>query len=341
MKKFLKILKSIIFISIIIWGSLELNNIFIRKSLSKPWDMGNKIGGFYNEKEDYNVMFFGTSHSYCSFEPLVIYEKTGIKSYVLASQSQPLKITANYIKDALKRKNPRVIFVDINAAIYKIDEDTSVVNSYCDYMPLSLNKIKMIAKKVPYKNKPSAILPLVTYHSRWDELKDEDFNFNKSSYSDYLKGYVLLKNKSQSFSKGDGDIDDFREGARNFNEKKYLEENLEAFDEIMEVANKNGARVIFVKTPIYDYDLYSKNIKYFEKYLKEKNAEFVDFNKFTKEINLSKSDFYDPHHLNVVGAEKFNLFFIDFMEKNKIFEENLASDKSWQENFKKYNINKF
>jgi len=29
------------------------------------------------------------------------------------------------------------------------------------------------------------------------------------------------------------------------------------------------------------------------------------------------------------------------MEKNKIFEENLASDKSWQENFKKYNINKF
>ena len=199
----------------------------------------------------------------------------------------------------------------------------------------------MIAKKVPYKNKPSAILPLVTYHSRWDELKDEDFNFNKSSYSDYLKGYVLLKNKSQSFSKGDGDIDDFREGARNFNEKKYLEENLEAFDEIMEVANKNGTRVIFVKTPIYDYDLYSKNIKYFEKYLKEKNAEFVDFNKFTKEINLSKSDFYDPHHLNVVGAEKFNLFFIDFMEKNKIFEENLASDKSWQENFKKYNINKF
>ena len=78
MKKFLKILKSIIFIALIIFGSLELNNLFMRKSLAKPWDMGNKIGGFFNETEDYNAMFFGTSHSYCSFEPLVIYEKTGV-----------------------------------------------------------------------------------------------------------------------------------------------------------------------------------------------------------------------------------------------------------------------
>ncbi|MDY3903214.1 hypothetical protein [Peptoniphilus sp.] len=341
MKKFLKILKSIIFIAIVIFGVIELNNIFMRKSLSKPWDMGNKIGGFFNETEDYNAMFFGSSHTYCSFEPLVIYENTGVKSYVLGSQKQPLQITASYVKEALRIKHPSVIFVDIQSSIYKIQEDASVVNSYSDYLPMSKNKIEMIVKKVPKEFKAISILPLVSYHSRWDELKDEDYNFDKNSYKDYLKGYVLLKGQSKDFKKDivqDKDI--YLNSISAFDEKNYLKENLKAFDEIIDLANRNGVKLYFVKTPVYDYNLYKKNINTIENYLEKKGATFIDFNKFYDEINLTKDDFYDPHHLNVKGAEKFNLFFIDYMKKEGIFQENLANDKAWQENIKIYDINK-
>lgn len=341
MKKFLKILKSIIFIAIVIFGVIELNNIFMRKSLSKPWDMGNKIGGFFNETEDYNAMFFGSSHTYCSFEPLVIYEKTGVKSYVLGSQKQPLQITASYVKEALRIKHPSVIFVDIQSSIYKIQEDASVVNSYSDYLPMSKNKIEMIVKKVPKEFKAISILPLVSYHSRWDELKDEDYNFDKNSYKDYLKGYVLLKGQSKDFKKDivqDKDI--YLNSISAFDEKNYLKENLKAFDEIIDLANRNGVKLYFVKTPVYDYNFYKKNINTIENYLEKKGATFIDFNKFYDEINLTKDDFYDPHHLNVKGAEKFNLFFIDYMKKEGIFQENLANDKAWQENIKIYDINK-
>lgn len=341
MKKFLKILKSIIFIAIVIFGVIELNNIFMRKSLSKPWDMGNKIGGFFNETEDYNAMFFGSSHTYCSFEPLVIYENTGVKSYVLGSQKQPLQITASYVKEVLRIKHPSVIFVDIQSSIYKIQEDASVVNSYSDYFPMSKNKIEMIIKKVPKEFKAISILPLVSYHSRWDELKDEDYNFDKNSYKDYLKGYVLLKGQSKDFKKDivqDKDI--YLNSISAFDEKNYLKENLKAFDEIIDLANRNGVKLYFVKTPVYDYNLYKKNINTIENYLEKKGATFIDFNKFYDEINLTKDDFYDPHHLNVKGAEKFNLFFIDYMKKEGIFQENLANDKAWQENIKIYDINK-
>ena len=342
MKKFLKILKSIIFIALIIFGSLELNNLFMRKSLAKPWDMGNKIGGFFNETEDYNAMFFGTSHSYCSFEPLVIYEKTGVKSYVLASQSQPLRITASYVKDALKRKNPSVIFVDIQSAIYRITEDSSVVNSYSDYLPMSKNKIEMIAKKVPKGFKAQAILPLVAYHSRWDELKDEDYDFDKASYDDYLKGYVLLKGQSQNFKNNEeAEINKFRKSALAYDEKTYFKFNMDALDEIIDLAERNGVKLFFVKTPIYDYDLYSDNIKVIAKEIEARGASFIDFNDFNDQMNLSKEDFYDPHHLNVVGAEKFNLFFIDYMKKKGVFQENLADDKAWFKDIKSYDINKW
>lgn len=341
MKKILKILKSIIFIAIIIFGVVELNNLFIRKSLAKPWDMGNKIGGFFNETEDYNAMFFGTSHSYCSFEPLLIYEKTGVKSYVLASQSQPLKVSASYVKEALKRKNPSVIFVDIQGSIYKSNEAFSVVNSYSDYFPFSKNKIEMVIKKVPMEFKAQAILPLVAYHSRWNELKDEDYNFDKKSYIDYLKGYVLLKGQSEKFENNQAeDLSKYLMSISSFNKESFLKENLNAFDEIIDLANKNGVKLFFVKTPVYDRDLYRENINYIEKELENRGAKFIDFNKFYDDMNLTKDDFYDPHHLNVKGAEKFNLFFIDYMKKEGIFQENLANDKAWLENIKIYDINK-
>lgn len=341
MKKFFKILKSIIFLGIIIFACLQLNNLFIRKSLAKPWDMGNKIGGFFNESEDYNAMFFGTSHAYCSFEPLVIYRNTGVKSYVLASQSQPLKITASYVKEALKRKNPTVIFVDIQSSIYNIPEDYSVINSYSDYLPLSKNKIEMVAKKVPWGNKLPAIFPLIAYHSRWNELKDEDYNFDKKSYEDYLKGYVLLKGQSEDFANSGEEVKTkYTEFAENFDEENYLESNLKAFDEIIDLAKRNGIKLYFLKTPIYDYPIYEENIKVIEKYLGEKGADFIDFNKYYNEMNLSKDDFYDPHHLNVDGAEKFNLFFIDCMKKEGVFEENLADDPAWFNDLNTYDINK-
>ncbi len=83
----------------------------MRKSLAKPWDMGNKIGGYFNEKDDFDIFFLGTSHSYCSFNPLLIYENTGFKSYVLASQLQPFKATYYFLKAHILLNSPYNLFL--------------------------------------------------------------------------------------------------------------------------------------------------------------------------------------------------------------------------------------
>ena len=166
MKKIKRICLSLIFISIFLTGLVELNNIFIRKSLAKPWDMGNKIGGYFNEKDDFDIFFLGTSHSYCSFNPLLIYENTGFKSYVLASQLQPFNATYYYLKEVLKRDKPKIIFVDIQALIFFIEEDDAIIHSYLDYLPMSMNKLMMILKIVPNKYKAQNLLPVSYTHLR-------------------------------------------------------------------------------------------------------------------------------------------------------------------------------
>lgn len=68
----------VVFVFILMLLLSFLQEVLARKSLTHPWDMTNKIGGFYNEPEDeFEVMFFGSSHAYASFSPLELWEEAG------------------------------------------------------------------------------------------------------------------------------------------------------------------------------------------------------------------------------------------------------------------------
>lgn len=121
-KRILKIAGFIIILSLVL---SKLNIIFIRKSDVKPWDMINKISGYFNEDKPYDIIFFGTSHAYCSFDTEDLAEH-GVTSYILASQKQPLEATYYYIKEAIKRSKPKAIYVDVLDALAMNDVDEEI-----------------------------------------------------------------------------------------------------------------------------------------------------------------------------------------------------------------------
>ena len=68
-KKFF--LSALVFTLIFLLTVGPMTWLFARKSLEPPWDMTNKIGGFYNEPEgEFSVLFFGSSHVYASVSSL-------------------------------------------------------------------------------------------------------------------------------------------------------------------------------------------------------------------------------------------------------------------------------
>lgn len=89
-KFFVKTVAFLVLLGLILY---PVQKVMARKSLDRPWDMTNKVGGFYNEEDRFEVMYFGPSHAYAAFSPLAIWEETGVKSYVLATQQQPMWAT--------------------------------------------------------------------------------------------------------------------------------------------------------------------------------------------------------------------------------------------------------
>lgn len=339
LKKFSRFFKVIIFSIIVILILIQLNNIFMRKSIYKPWDMANKIGGFYNSNDNYALYFLGTSHSYCSFNPLLIYENIGLKSYVLGTEKQPLDVTYYYLKDAIKKDTPGTVFIDIFSAIMLNAEDESVVHAYSNYMPMSLNKLEMIINTVPYGLKSQALLPLIKYHSRWSELKYSDFSLKYSDYHDYLRGYVLLKGHSKNFKKNIDTVVNSND-AKNALKNKAFNDNLKTIKKIQDYATQKDIKVVFVKTPMYYYENYKEGIDRFSDFAKKENIDFVDFNDFKTEMKLTKEDYYDGYHLNVDGAAKFNKFFVKYLVEKGIYTDISNLDKNWKNDLKTYYINR-
>lgn len=311
MKYFKRVLKITFFVLILGLMVSKLNIIFIRKASAKPMDMINKIAGYFNQERDYDLMFFGSSNTYCTFDARVLEEK-GLSAYVLATQQQPLEATYYYIKEASKMSKPKVVYVDILDALTLNTITEGIAHSYTDYFPMGLNKILMIKDTLSADEWPEHILPLVKYHQRWQELGDDDFNASWSNYYDDLNGFVKLEGQSEKFVSNPDPpqvvVDNIKIGEdQSFRERKYP-----IIDKINNLGKENNLKVIFVKTPIYTQGLYDKNIESLSKYIADIGGEFYDFTKISKEADLKFEDYYDFMHLNDKGSKKFTEYFYNY-----------------------------
>ena len=302
MKKFITWVKCLLFCAILCLALARVNQICIRKSLQPPWDMSNKIGGFYNEKDRGSIYFLGASHSYCTFSPNILEGLCGVKSYVLASQQQPVGASYYYLKEAVSKHTPEVVVLDVMTCICKGGfGDEGVVHSYSDPLPFSFNKLAMVVNTAPRKLWPQAIFPLIKYHSRWSELKEEDYTVEPKDYKDPRRGHVALYGQSETFEAG----------GEHFTPENFLrhmrEKDKATLLKMKKYCDERGIRFVLVKTPTYNDRFYQPVLRDVKKFAKESAIPFVDLNELKSAAELERGDYYDGYHLNESGAEKFNL----------------------------------
>lgn len=304
------------------------DRILSRKSTEGWWNVTEKIDGFYNSPEnEYDVMFFGSSNAYCSFNPLLIWEKTGVKSYVFATQQQPVWATYHYIVEALKTQDLKLAVVDV-LMFSKNDEyyDDGVNYTFCDNMPMSRNKLELIKVSVPKGQRFNLALRFMKYHSRWNELTKADFEYRKSDMYDYSKGYYVLTQEYEGTVKPDT--------SEEKGEAELSLKNLEYLNKIIDLCKNNGVELMLVKAPSNCTPEEKQYYNTVEKVAKEAGVTFADYNQCYGEIGLDlERDFYDATHLNVKGAEKFTNFFI---ENTGYFSERACTDSDWTIDLEKY-----
>ena len=285
-----------------------VQKVMARKSLSGAWDMTNKIAGFYNEEENqFEVMFFGPSHAYASFSPLVIWEETGIKSYVFATQKQPVWATYTYIKEALKTQSPSLIVFECYMALwdqeYYIEgDDKGVSYSYMDDLPLSWEKVKLAGQSAPGPEEQFDLLFNFTmYHSRWKQLSRGDLTFRRDQVRDPYKGFVMLPPQGTPQPRPAAES---MAGAA-----PLLEKNQYWLEEIIRLCQDAGTQLWIVKAPS-NLEPEKKPLLGTVKATAEKyGVPFHDFGEDYDAIGLTEDMFYNEHHLDALGATRFSRYF--------------------------------
>lgn len=328
MKSAKKIVSVALFLTLFFALFSLCDRILSRKETEGWWNVTAKIDGFYNSpKNEYDVIFFGSSNTYCSFNPLVIWEKTGVKSYVFATQQQPIWATYYYMKDAFKRQSPDVAVVDIlmlskNYEYY----DDGVNYTFCDNMPFSMDKVRLARVSAPKGERLGLVLRFLKYHTRWSELTKEDFEYRRKNMRDYSKGFYVLTSKTGK--------------AVHYNLENVTgcepisEKNREYLDRIIELCQEKGVRLMLVKAPSNSSEEEKRYYNEVERIAKEQGVAFTDYNLRYNMIGLDMAtDFFDERHLNIYGAEKFTEYFVATTD---YFAGKTRQDEAWRNDYDRY-----
>lgn len=295
-----KILKFIIFIVIGIFILQLLTYIFVPKLIEEMDPATARIKGFYNEKRnEIDVLFLGNSESSRGFSPIKIWNEYGITSYNYGSSLQTMQISYYKLKECLKYQTPQVVVMEVNSFFEKESTDEAYRRVIDNWKFDDVKVATIFNKDIQLDNKISYIFPILRYHSRWNELKDDDFKSLKEKYKSVsYKGMPMIVKKNGYIGN--------KNYMENRNEKEIIPEtNLVYIKKFIDLCQKKNIKIIMTELPSPIVWSLAKNISVNE-LANKYNIKFIDFNLMNKEIELNwNDDTYDKGgHLNVYGAEK-------------------------------------
>ena len=124
--------------------------------------------------------------------------------------AQAPAVSYYYLVEALKYQKPAVVVIDTSRILfedYDVDKKEGKLRTAIDPMKLSTSKLSLIWDVVSLSEEQtisSYLMPFLRYHSRWDELKEIDFQptimDNLNPYKGFFK--VDLQIAPPGFSKG-------------------------------------------------------------------------------------------------------------------------------------------
>jgi len=275
-----------------------------------------KMKDFFEQDEDFDVLFFGSSHTMCGIYPMELWKDYGMVSYNLGVSSEDIRITYYNMLLALEETNPKLVVLDtytVSSEPMNEKQKKSVTHKAIDAYPISYKKylaIKNIfGEKNILENSIEYLFDFSIYHDRWDELEKEDFRKATTTY----KGADPLWHVKEPMKMNDFDsisID-------TLNYRKDIEENynIEYLRKFVEYCNQNDIDVLLVYLPHPADDRQIAMSKYCEIIANEYNVNYINF--LGMDVVNYQTDCEDERsHLNVSGARKVTNYIGKYIMNN-------------------------
>lgn len=312
--------------------------LFVSTRILKPYSEHEKIiEDIYKEQRDsLDVIFLGDSSVYKGISTPFLWDEYKFTSYDLVSPAQ--RIWDNYyvLKEVLKYQKPKVVVLNTDQIYNEKPLKEGYKRFLYDSIKLGRNKIEAISDPVQENTKMeqlSFLMPILRYHSRWNELKDIDFEINnKEKYDCIFKGFWLLK-KAKPYSGGN-------EYTQKNSNDEIPKKTLEYLDKIIEICKYNNIEFVMIEVPTPKVWNKTKH-EQIQKIAEERNIPFIDTNMVLEEIGIDweKDTPDNGGHLNVYGAEKVSKYIGKYLYDNYEFDnykkENVFN--TWEQTLKDYN----
>ncbi len=282
---------------------------------------------FYSQKKNsIDVIFAGSSHIYNGINPVLFYEETGLTAFDTAYSSCDMGTAYYVLADTFLRQSPKYVVLDCYYASKGVFFNGSVYERIANNMKWSSVKKDFIDEWVSrdtsgIKKLVNNIIPLLSYHTRWEEVTQEDFEWIQYDYS--VQGYIPC-----------GTMEEYdRSGyTKNENYKGIPDETEEYIKKIKKLCDDNGAELILTTLP-YE-DAVEKMTEDVQQLADEMNVSFIDYNTESNFESLGidlEKDFLNSGHLNSYGSVKMTSALAKWMKNNWDLQSAYSEDRSIQE----------
>lgn len=313
-----------------------LSLYFLQRLLMPKYQGKIKEGAFtsdyYKENINHDVLMVGDCELYENVSTVKMWEKYGINSYIRGNAGQKMWQTYYLLKEAFSYEKPKVVVINALSMKYNEPKDEAYNRMTIDYMKWSKNKIDIInASKTKNENFIEYVFPILRYHDRIFDLKEEDFKylFNKKD-NVTLAGYYPKKGVKKAIK--------IKKEEKNlkFGKRAYFYLN-----KIRTLCSSNKIKLIIIKAPILSPKWQKNWNDEMNEYSKKYKIPYYNLYKYNDEIKIDyNKDTYDGgYHLNYKGADKIGDFLGKILQR-KYGVRNRKNDKKlckiWEKRVKIY-----
>ena len=260
-------------------------------------DSERKYGAFFAEKQDFDVLFLGTSRVLDGISPMELWRDYGFTSYNMGNNSEPLGVTRWVLETALEYHTPRVALIDVFYVRHAMDEGWtySFRHLFYDALPLSRAKIRAVCATQPEDGRLEFLMPFSLYHGRWEEI---------------LSGQQERLVECEPYMMG-GEMRLSRQTREGYTFTEEMEQGElpghQALREIAALCRERGVELVFVALPGHASEQEQMDMNSVQRVADELDVPFV--NMVRMDIVDNQTDCYDWHgHLNPDGASKATAF---------------------------------
>ena len=305
-----KILINILAVSLALLVIIFLQELFMPKYMSEIPE-GNLVEEYYKEEKKHDVIFIGDCEVFSNISPITLWEEYGITSYIRGSAQQLIWQSYYLLEETLKYEKPKAVVFNVLSMKYNEPQKEAYNRLTLDGMKLSKQKINAAkASMMGDEDLITYIFPLLRYHSRWNDIKAEDFKYlfgkDKQSHNGYLMrvdikpvGYIPKGRVMADYSFGD-------------NSYYYLEK-------MAKLCKENDIELILIKSPsVYPY-WYPQWNQQMVDFARDNDLTYINFLDIAEEeigIEYDKDTFDGGLHLNLSGAEKFTKYFGEILSND-------------------------